>query len=74
MTILNFVRVNIINFWTKFDNKLDYRLRLQIHSIFFLLDVNYNKFTIELHFFLISSIFVKFQKVKDQYLCHQLNF
>ena len=41
-----------ISFGTKFDNNL-YSLKLQLYLIFFLLNVNFNKFTIVLHFFLI---------------------
>ena len=62
----NFFRPNIIKFWTKFGNKLGCILKQQLHSIFFffilLLDVNFDKSTIELHFFLISSVFANFQK------------
>ena len=60
VTTLKFFWLNIINFWTKFGNKLDCRLRLQLHSIY--IYVNCEKFIIGLHFLLISSIFAKFKK------------
>ena len=46
----------------KFDYKLDYSLKLQLHSISLLLDVNFDKFTIRLHFFHISFMLAKFPK------------
>ena len=68
VTTLNLFRPNVIKFWTKFGNKFGCRLRLQPHLIyiyiyifFFLLDVNFDKFTIGLHFFLISFILENFQ-------------
>ena len=62
MTILKFFKPNIIDFWVKFGIKLGYRLRIQLHLIFFLLDVNFHKSIIDLHFFLISFMLAKFQK------------
>ena len=65
MITKKFFRSNIINFWTKFDSKLDCRLKPQLYLIYiFLLDVNCEKFTIGLYFFLISSILAKFQENK----------
>ena len=46
VTTLNFVRPNIIKLWTKFSNKLGCKLRIQLHLIFFLLDMNFDKSTI----------------------------
>ena len=54
VTTLNIFRLNIIKFWTKFCNKLDCKLKLQLHSIYiyiYIFDVNFDKSTIELHFF-----------------------
>ena len=51
ITTLNSFRPNIIKVWTKFRNKIGCRLKLQLHSIYFLLDVNVDKLTFELHFF-----------------------
>ena len=48
-----------ITFLTKFSYKIGYK-KLQHYSIFFLLEVNFDKFTIRLLFFLISSMFAKF--------------
>ena len=62
MTILKFFKPNIIDFWEKFGIKLGYRLRIQLHLIFFLLDVNFHKSIIDLYFFLISFVLAKFQK------------
>ena len=62
MTTLNFFKPNIIKLLKNFGNKLRCKLIVQLHSIFFLLDVNFDKFTIELHFLLISSILAKFQE------------
>ena len=62
VTTLNFFRPNIIKLWTKFSNKLGCILRLQLHSIFFLLDMNFNNSTIRLIFFLIFSMLAKLQK------------
>ena len=63
MTILKFFRPNIIKLCTKFSNKFDYILTLQLHSNIFLLDVNFEKSTIEIHFLLISSMLLaKFQE------------
>ena len=62
MTILKFFKPNIIDFWEKFGIKLGYRLRIQLHLIFFLLDVNFHKSIIDLHFFFISFVLAKFQK------------
>ena len=65
VTTLKFFWLNIINFWTKFGNKLYCRLRLQLHSIYiyiYIYYVNCEKFIIGLHFLLISSIFAKFKK------------
>ena len=47
---------------TKFSYKIGCNLRLQPYSIFFLLEVNFNKSTIGLHLFLITSMRVKFLK------------
>ena len=44
----------IVVFYTKVTTPLN--------IFFFLLDVNFDKFTIRLHFFLISSILAKFQE------------
>ena len=60
VTMWIFFKPNVIKHWTKFDNKLGCKLRLQLHSIFFLLDVNFDKSTFGLHFLLISSILAKF--------------
>ena len=63
MTTLNFFKPNIIKLLTNFGNKLGCKLILQLHSIFFfLLDVNFDKFIIELHVLLTSSILAKFQE------------
>ena len=35
VTTLCFPRTNIIKLWTKFGNKFDCKLKLQLHSIFF---------------------------------------
>ena len=59
---LNSFRPNIIKVWTKYCNKIGCTLRLQLHLIYFLLDVNFDQSTFELHFLLIFSIFAKFQK------------
>ena len=61
VTPLNFFRLNIFKLWTKFGNKFGCRLKLQLHLIHFLLDVNFVKFTIGLHFLLIPFILAKFQ-------------
>ena len=62
VTTLNFFRPNVI----KFGLMLGCRLMLQLHSIIYLfiyfLGVNFNKFTIELHFLLISFMFAIFQE------------
>ena len=51
-------------FLTKFGYKLSYSLRLQLHSNmnFFLLNMNFDKFNIELYFIIISFILAKFSK------------
>ena len=69
-----FLRSNIIKFWTKLGIKIGYRLRLQLHSIYFLLDVNFVKFTIGLDFLLISSILAKFQKDKKSIAMLSIKF
>ena len=61
MTALNFSKSNIIKLQTKFDNKLGYKLRLQLHSIFLFIGVNFDKsISSGLHFLFISSILTKF--------------
>ena len=56
----------MIKFGIKFGNKLSYRLRLQLHSIF-LLDVNFDKSIIELYFFffLYPLYLQNFKNIKD---------
>ena len=63
MTTIKFFRPNVIKFWTKFGNKFGCTLKVTTSlNIFFFLDVNFDNSTIELHFFLISSILAKFQE------------
>ena len=45
---------------TKFNYKIGCSLKLQSYSIFFLLKMNFDKFTIRLHLLLISSMLAKF--------------
>ena len=74
VTTLNFFRSNIIKLWTKFSNKLGCRLRLQLHLIFFLLDMNFNNSTIRLHFFsYILYVCKTSRRLKINSLCHQSN-
>ena len=47
---------------TKFSYKIGCNLRLQPYSIFFLLEVNFDKSTIELHFLRISFMLAKYLK------------
>jgi len=54
VTTLNYFRPNIIKFWTKFSNKLSCKLKLQLHSIFFLLAMNFNNYRIRLHLFFLN--------------------
>ena len=46
----------------KFSYKIGCSIILQPYSIFFLLDVNFDKFTVGLDFLLISSMLAKFLK------------
>ena len=64
----------MIILWTKFSNKLDCRLRLQLHSKKKLLDMNFGKSTIGLHFFLKFSILAKFQKDQISIAMSSLKF
>ena len=52
----------VIDKVTKFSYKICRNLRLQVTTLFyiFLLDVNFDKYTIGLYFLLISSILAKF--------------
>ena len=61
-----FFKLSIITFWTKFGNKLSCRLRLQLYLIFFLLNVNFDKCTIGLHFLLYFPYLQNLKKIKDQ--------
>ena len=54
------VLLNDIMKMTKFRYKIGCSLKLQLYSIFFLLEVNFDKFTIGLHLLLIFSILVEF--------------
>ena len=64
----------MIKFGIKFGNKLSYRLRLQLHSIF-LLDVNFDKSIIELYFFfsyiLYTCKILKISKI-NSYVINQM--
>ena len=59
-----FFRFNIMKLWTKLDKKLCYKLNIQFHLIFLLLDVNFDKSTIELHFLLYHPCSQNFNKIK----------
>ena len=56
----------VIDKVTKFSYKIGRNLRLQVTTLFyiFLLDVNFDKYTIGLYFLLISSILAKFLENK----------
>ena len=76
VTTLNIFRLNIIKFWTKFCNKLDCRLKLQLHSIYiyiYFIGLNFDKSTIELHFYFhISSMLAELQSKSNSYVINQM--
>ena len=65
VTTLNFFKLNIIKLWTKF-NYIELNLIVETRYIF-LMDTNFGKSTIRLHFFfLYPSCLQNFKKINDQ--------
>ena len=75
VTTLNFFRLNIIKFWIKFCNKLDCRLKLQLHSIyiyiFYWMWILTNP-PLNYIFFHISSMLAELQSKSNSYVINQM--
>ena len=72
VTTLNFFKLNIIKLWTKF-NYIELNLIVETRYIF-LMDTNFDKSTIRLHFFFyILHVCKTSRRSMINSLCHQSN-
>ena len=75
VTTLNFFKPNIIILRTKFSNKLTWLQTKTTSPLnIFLLNMNFDKFTIRLHFFLYPPYLLNFMMIKDQQLMSSIKY